>query len=104
MRASAQATEASGEPVLPLIEGSWRVTWFGWDGAVAGLADDEHAVAARDQLPDHRRSGQFPGHEKSARRLRVREQEQVLLPRRPRVGVRAHPVQISPAPARDMPG
>ena len=32
------------------------------DAALAGLADDEHAAAARDQLPDYGCSGQLPGH------------------------------------------
>jgi hypothetical protein len=30
------------------------------------LPDDEDAVAARDQFPDHGRSGQLPGHEQPA--------------------------------------
>jgi len=46
------------------------------------LADDEHAVTARDQFPDHCRSRQLPGDEQSARRLRIGEQEQVLLAHR----------------------
>jgi len=40
------------------------------------------AVAAPDQLPDHRHSGQL-GHQQPARRLRVREQQQVVLAQRP---------------------
>ena len=64
-----------------------------------GLLDDEHAVAARDQFPDHRRSRQLPGHEQPARCLRVREQEQVFLAYRVRVGVREHPFEVPPAPA-----
>ena len=30
------------------------------------LPDDQHAVAARDQFPDHGRSGQLPGDEQPA--------------------------------------
>src|SRR5690348_9296770 len=95
--------EPSGEPPLPLIERVLLVTLYGWDAAIAGLPDGEHAVAAWDQLPDYRRSGQLPGHEQPARGLRVREQ-QVVLTHRARVGVREHPLQVSPAPARYMPG
>ena len=36
----------------------------GWRGC--GLPDDEDAVVARDQLPDHRGTWQLPGHEQSA--------------------------------------
>ena len=33
----------------------------------AGVPDDGHAVAAREQLPGHRRSQRFPGHWQAAR-------------------------------------
>src|SRR6516225_9673822 len=93
------------EPGEAFIHLTQRWSTGGRAGArVAGLADGEHAVAAPDQLPDHRRSGQLPGHQQPARGLRVREQQQVVLAHRPRVGVRAHPLQVSPGPAWHVPG
>jgi hypothetical protein len=43
-------------------------------------------------------------YEQTTRRLRVREQEQVLLAHRAHVGMRQHPFEVPPAPARHMPG
>jgi len=73
-------------------------------GRAPALPDDQHVVAARDQFPNHGRSGQLPGDEQPARGLRVRQQEQVVLAHPASVGARAHPIEVAPTPAGHVPG
>jgi DNA-binding SARP family transcriptional activator len=68
---------------------AWALTTFLLRcGLWRALPDDEHGITARDQFPDHRCSGQFPGHEQPAGGLRVGEQQQVLFAGAAGVGVR----------------
>jgi hypothetical protein len=74
--------------VLPIALAGANTALNGNLIAARALPDDEHVVLARDQFPDHRHSGQFPGHEQPAGGLRVGEQQQVLFAGGAGVGVR----------------